>query len=64
MSPNSSSMSLPKMDAALRAVESGVTPKDLLAMHELIDRIGGIENARSAIHMLTDMEPRDPYDTL
>lgn len=60
---SNSSMSLPKMDAALRAVESGVTSKDLLAMHELIDRIGGVENARSAIHMLTEIEPSDPLDS-
>ena len=51
-------MDLQQLDAALRASIEGVTPQQLLAVHEFIQRIGGADNARAALQMLSELESR------
>jgi hypothetical protein len=41
---------------ALNSADSDTTPEQLLAIEQFVNRIGGIENARLAIEMLSQIE--------
>ena len=49
-------MDLVQMKAALNAAADGVTPDQVTAIEKFIDRIGGLENAQSALKMLAEIE--------
>ena len=52
-------MDLAQMDAALRAAIAGVTPQQLTAIQQFIQRIGGLENAQDALQMLRELDGLD-----
>ena len=55
-------MDTPQMDAALQAALAGVTPQQLTAIQQFIERIGGLENAQDALQMLRELETLDLDD--
>ena len=49
-------LSAEALAAALTSLDSDTTPEQLLAIEQFVERIGGIENARLAIEMLSQIE--------
>ena len=60
--PDSNEMNAQQMDAALKAALEGVTPQQLNAIQQFIERIGGLENAQDALQMLRELEGVDLED--